>query len=112
MPATTKCRRCHRVLRSAESIARQMGRTCARRVRQESAAKSILVEFTPVQVEKVRELLADGGIARVTRHLYLAVASNGTDRYEVDTTAASCTCKAGERGVRCYHLGAALLAAA
>lgn len=110
--ATTRCTRCHRVLRSATSIANKIGRTCARRARQEAAAKLVLATYTPVQVEKVRELLADGGVARVTRHLYLAVASNGVDRYEIDTAASSCTCKAGERGIRCYHLGAALLAAA
>lgn len=114
MTTTTapKCRRCHRALRSADSIARGMGRTCARKDRQERAARVVLATYSPVQVEKVKELLTDGGVARVGRHLYLAVASNGDDRYEIDTAAGSCTCKAGERGIRCYHLGAATLLAA
>jgi hypothetical protein len=112
MPTTTKCRRCHRVLRSASSIAAGIGRTCARRERQEQAAKLVLANYSAAQVEKVRELLADGGIARVTRTTYLAVASNGIDRYEIDTTAHTCTCKAGQNGRSCYHIAAAQLAAA
>lgn len=109
---TAKCKRCHRVLRSADSIARQMGRTCARKARQEQAAKLVLASYSPVQVEKVRELLADGGVQRVDRTTWLAVASNGIDRYEVSTAHASCTCKAGQNGRTCYHLGAAQLLAA
>ena len=109
---TAKCARCHRTLRSADSIARRMGRTCARKHRQEQAAKLVLANYSAAQVEKVRELLADGGLARTSGTTYVAVASNGIDRYTVDTAAASCTCKAGERGIRCYHVGAAQIAAA
>lgn len=112
MNTTAKCTRCHRTLRSATSIAAGMGRTCARKARQEAAAKLVLANYTPVQVEKVRELLADGGVQRVDRTTWLAVASNGIDRYEVSTAHASCTCKAGQNGRQCYHLGAALLLAA
>ena len=107
-----QCKRCHRTLRSADSIARGMGRTCARKERQEQAAKLLLASYSPVQVEKVKELLRDGGIARVDRTTFLAVASNGIDRYEVSTAHASCTCKAGQNGRQCYHLAAATLAAA
>lgn len=109
---TAKCKRCHRALRSADSIARQMGRTCARKARQEQAAKLVLASYSPAQVEKVRELLADGGVQRVDRTTFLAVASNGIDRYEVSTVHASCSCKAGQNGRQCYHLAAAQLAAA
>lgn len=109
---TAKCKRCHRVLRSADSIARQMGRTCARKARQEAAARLVLANYTEVQVAKVQELLADGGVQRVDRTTFLAVASNGIDRYEVSTAHASCTCKAGQNGRKCYHLAAATLAAA
>lgn len=112
MTETTKCRRCKRTLRSADSLARQMGRTCARKTRQEEAAKLVLANYSAVQVEKVRELLADGGVQRVDRTTFLAVASNGIDRYEVSTVHASCTCKAGQNGRRCYHVAAATLAAA
>jgi hypothetical protein len=112
MNITTKCTRCHRTLRSASSLAVGMGRTCARKARQEQAAKLILASYSPVQVEKVRELLADGGIARTSRHTFEVVSSDGTRRYEVDATRAACNCKAGENGRRCFHLAAAQLLAA
>jgi hypothetical protein len=109
---TAKCKRCKRVLRSASSLAAGMGRTCARKARQEAAAKLVLASYSPVQVEKVRELLADGGVQRVDRATFLAVASNGIDRYEVSTAHGTCSCKAGQNGRQCYHLAAATLAAA
>ena len=112
MPTTTKCRRCHRALRSAESIARGYGRTCLRREREEAAARTVLASYSEAQVAKVTELLEDGGVARTGRHTFAVVASDGVRRYEVDTTRASCTCKAGENGRQCYHLAAATLAAA
>ena len=107
-----QCKRCHRTLRSADSIARGYGRHCHRLHRQEEAAKLLLASYSPVQVEKVKELLRDGGIARVDRTTFLAVASDGVRRYEVSTAHASCTCKAGQHGRACYHLAAAQLAAA
>lgn len=106
------CTRCGRGLRSAASVLAGMGRTCARKHRQEQAAKLVLANYSAVQVEKVRELLADGGVQRVDRTTWLAVASNGVDRYEVSTAHASCTCPAGAHGRSCYHLAAATLAAA
>jgi uncharacterized Zn finger protein len=109
---TPRCKRCRRTLRSADSIARQYGRTCARKKRQEDAARLVLANYTEVQVEKVRQLLADGGVQRVNRTTFLAVASNGVDRYEVSTAHASCTCPAGQHGRACYHLAAAQLSAA
>jgi len=109
---TAKCTRCGRGLRSAASVLAGMGRTCQRKARQEAAAKLILASYSPVQVEKVQELLRDGGVQRVDRTTWLAVASNGVDRYEVSTAHASCTCKAGQNGRACYHLAAATLAAA
>jgi uncharacterized Zn finger protein len=112
MTTTAKCRRCHRALRSADSIARGYGRHCHRLHRQEQAAKLLLASYSDVQVEKVRQLLADGGVQRVDRTTFLAVASNGIDRYEVSTAHASCTCPAGAHGRACYHLAAATLAAA
>lgn len=107
-----QCKRCGRTLRADDSIARGMGRTCARKARQEAAAKLVLANYSAVQVEKVQQLLADGGVARTSPTTYIAVASNGIDRYTVDTTAASCTCKAGQNGRQCYHVAAAQLLAA
>jgi len=112
MPTTIKCRRCHRALRSATSIAAGVGPTCARRERQETAAKLVLASYSPTQVDSVKQVLADGGVARTGRHTFAVVASDGVRRYTVDTTHASCTCKAGQNGRACYHLAAAQLAAA
>jgi len=106
------CKRCGRTLRAADSIARSYGRTCLRKHRQEQAARLILATYTETQVAKVIELLTDGGVQRVDRTTYLAVASNGVDRYEVSTAHASCTCRAGQHGRPCYHLAAAQLSAA
>lgn len=107
-----QCKRCHRTLRAADSIARGYGRHCLRLHRQEEAAKRVLASYSATQVEKVTELLRDGGIARVDRTTFLAVASNGIDRYEVSTAHASCSCRAGQNGRQCYHLAAAQLRAA
>jgi hypothetical protein len=112
MSERATCTRCGRTLRSQESIARDMGRHCAKMDRKEQAAKLILANYTRPQVEKVKQLLADGGVQKVGRHTWTAVASNGYGRYSVDTTMASCTCKAGENGRQCYHLAAAQLLAA
>lgn len=112
MNTTAKCKRCKRVLRSAESIARGYGRHCARMHRREEAAKLVLANYSAAQVESVKQVLADGGVQRVDRHRFEVVASDGVRRYEVDTTHASCTCKAGEHGRRCYHVAAAQLLAA
>lgn len=109
---TAKCTRCGRGLRSAASVLARMGRTCARKHRQEQAAKLVLANYSDAQVESVKQVLADGGVQRVDRHRFAVVASDGVRRYEVDTTHASCTCKAGQNGRQCYHLAAATLAAA
>lgn len=104
----TECTRCGRTLRSAASIARGMGATCAARARAERAAKA-------AQVQKARELVEDGGVARTThrttrRHVvFEVVASNGTARYL--TTVTACTCPAGRKGRACYHRLATRLAA-
>ncbi|EOD70352.1 DUF6011 domain-containing protein [Amycolatopsis vancoresmycina] len=108
MATTAKCKRCKRVLRSAESIARGYGRHCAR----EEAARLVLANYSAAQVEKVTQLLEDGGVARTSRHTFEVVASNGIRRYEVNATTASCTCKAAENGRKCYHVAAAQLLAA
>ena len=107
---TARCTRCHRVLRSAASIARGYGRTCGTRI----AAAAKASTHKPTQVEKTRELIADGGLVLVRRRrtpVFAVVASNGVDRYL--TAAQACTCKAGLRGVStCYHRIAAQLVAA
>lgn len=67
-----------------------------------------LTSFKPVQVDKARELIEQGGIVPTSRTaLFLAVSTDGSANYLVDQAEYSCTCKAGARGVPCYHLAAA-----
>lgn len=67
-----------------------------------------LAGFKPVQVDKARELLEQGGIVPTSRpRLFLAVSSDGVVHYLVDQAERSCTCKAGGRGLLCYHVLAA-----
>lgn len=111
-PTPAKCLRCGRKLTAARSISNGYGRTCRARIIA-SAGKAVeRAEYKPVQVAKAVEVIELGGIVRTTPALYLAVSSDGATRYEVDQVARSCTCKAGARGVRCYHLAAAEILAA
>lgn len=100
-----RCLKCRRVLRSAKSVALGYGPTCTKRVKEN--ARFAAEDFQPVQVEKALELLADGGIVRSIRpRLFFAVSSTGDNNYVVNTIDNSCTCKAGQRDIRCYHLAA------
>lgn len=101
-----RCLKCRHVLRSTKSIARGYGPTCAKYIKENAAIAA--TDFKPAQVEKALELIELGAIIRTVRELlFEAVSSNGTERYTVDAGTRACTCKAGERGVRCYHLAAA-----
>ena len=102
---TTKCGRCGRTLTAAKAVAEGYGRTCKARI----AAAAKVAADQPAQVTKALELIADGGIVRATGALFLAMSSDGTVRYEVNPTAGSCSCKAGQYGRPCYHKLAATL---
>ena len=103
----TNCLRCGRTLTSAKSINDGMGRACKAKVAA-AAQTADLAEYKPVQVAKAVEVIEQGGIVPTSRvALYLAVSSDGTVNYLVDQIEHSCTCKAGQRGIRCYHLAAA-----
>ena len=107
---TARCIRCSRVLRSAKSIADGAGRTCKAKI---AEAANAATEYKPVQIAKAVETIELGAIVRSDRpRLYLAVSSNGSTNYVVNTIDQSCTCKAVERGIRCYHLAAAQILAA
>lgn len=100
------CRKCHRVLRSAKSIARGMGPTCAKRVAEN--AKVAATDYKPEQVAKAMELIELGAIVvTVKALLFQVVSSKGDETYFTDAASRVCTCKAGARGIRCYHLAAA-----
>lgn len=109
----TNCLRCGRTLTSAKSIGDKYGRTCKAKVAAATQTAD-LAEYKPVQVAKAVEVIEQGAIVPTSRvALYLAVSSDGTVNYLVDQAEHSCTCKAGQRGIRCYHLAAAdILAAA
>jgi uncharacterized protein DUF6011/SWIM zinc finger len=99
---TTKCHRCGRVLADAKSVAAGYGRTCRARI--DAAAKAAASIEQPAQVAKAVELVEDHGIVRVTGALFHAVSSNGTVLYEVTPVIGRCSCRAGQYGLRCYHL--------
>lgn len=112
----TTCTRCGRALHSAESIARGMGRGCARRVREAAAAAAELVKAETLA--KALEDVADGALVdtrRVTaagRRVFAVVSSTGTDTY-LATPGGACTCRAGLKGKHlCRHAVAAALLAA
>lgn len=77
------------------------------------AAKPLpdLAGFKPAQIADAAELIADGGIQNLRSVVFLAVSTDGTEIHK--TAPNACTCKAGIRGIRCYHIAAArmLLAA-
>jgi hypothetical protein len=105
-PVVHRCTRCHRVLKSAASIARGTGRTCERKVR--ATLAYIGASFSPRQIEAATELIADGGLVVGPNYSCLAVSSDGLSTYVVDVAAATCTCQAGQHGRPCYHLAAAV----
>ena len=109
---TAKCLRCHRTLRSASSVAAGYGPVCKARIRL-AALNEALKGFTVAQVDKARELIADGGILPTSRRgVFRAVSSRGDETYLTHT--AACNCPGGLRArSACYHqLAARILAVA
>jgi len=106
----TNCLRCGRTLKSATSQARGYGRTCAARVR--TAATVVdLSSYKPEQIDAARELIEDGGIIALRPRIFRTVSTDGTE-FHLTATTGNCNCKAGLRGIRCYHVAAAQLLAA
>lgn len=109
---TAKCQSCGRTRRfrtaEAAASAAPAGRICRARARDAAAAAEGNVK--PGQHAKAVELIEDGGIVRTSRPgVYAATSSDGTAIYVVDTSAGTCTCKAGQNDLFCYHLHAALI---
>ncbi|OLT24381.1 hypothetical protein BJF79_13645 [Actinomadura sp. CNU-125] len=111
-PKTATCRRpgCHATLTNPRSVARGIGPTCARKERQDNAARAAGIK--PATLVKARELIADGGIIPIRgRRVFRAVSSDGTATYL--TAPQACSCAAGLRGKHgCFHRAAATLLAA
>jgi hypothetical protein len=70
-----------------------------------SRAAADLSIFKPEQIDKAEELISDRGIQVFRGTVFLAVSSRGDATYTTD--ADGCTCPAGDRGIRCYHMAAA-----
>lgn len=91
-----RCLRCGRPLRAASSVSAGYGRWCRARIRAAQLAE-ILKGFTAAQVEKARELIADGGLVPTSRPgVFRAVSSDGERTYL--THSATCGCPWGLRG--------------
>ena len=106
---TAKCLKCGRTRRfrtaAAAVKAAPYGRICKARVLL-AALNEAIRGFAQAQVDKARELIADGGLIPTTRRgVFRSVSSNGTDTYL--THSAACNCPAGLHGRLCYHLAAA-----
>jgi hypothetical protein len=100
----TKCRGCGRTLRSAKSVAAGIGRTCAKRERQQP----IVDTFKPAQVEKAREVISLKGYERLGRSTFAVLSSDGEGMYTA--TDETCSCKAGQYGKHtCYHMISVML---
>jgi len=104
------CLRCGRKLRAAASITRGYGPGCRARIL--AAAKlTALAGFTADQISKARELIEDGGVARIRRGIYRMASSDGTRTYLTAATG-QCNCPAGLRGRACYHAATARIVSA
>ena len=103
-----RCLHCHRVLRSAKSIALGYGPRCARKIRNAPVDTS---DYKAHQIASARELIEDGAIVPLRSVVFVAVSTDGTETYRTAPT--GCTCPAGLKGARCYHqLAARMLLAA
>lgn len=98
-----KCRKCHRTLTNAASIALGWGPTCYRKIKQAAKAKVIAALYKPHQIVKAKELLDLGALVPLRgRHVFLVPSSDGTETYR--THRAACTCPAGIKGLHpCKH---------
>lgn len=106
-----RCERCHRPLTDQASVARGVGRTCAKRIRQ-AAVLAQIPTVTGTQVAKATELIELHAATRRQRgrQVFDVISTRGDARYT--TTPDTCTCPAGEHGRFCYHrLAVALIAA-
>lgn len=103
----TRCRHCHRPLRSARSIALGYGPTCHRKIRHATTAAATTTK--PDAINKAVELIEQGGILPLRgRRIFTVVSSDGERTYK--TAAQGCTCPAGVRGRHvCYHRVAAAI---
>lgn len=101
---TAHCLRCGRILRAADSIARQYGRTCRAKVTAAEQAAD-LHDFKPEQIAHAEELIEDGAIVQLRPRIYRSVSTDGSELY-LSSTTGHCNCPAGLKNRPCYHLAA------
>ena len=108
-PAEARCTRCHRVLKSAASKARGMGDRCA-------AIEAATEGLSAKQVDKMTQLILDGGIVRTNRKGVFHVVNEAGEVIHRTHVNGNCTCEWARRRVSaetktCYHVAAARLLA-
>ncbi len=96
----TRCHRCGHPLTTNTVY----GGTCDAKLHR-AIITTDLTGYSDTQIAKAIELVELGGIVAVG-HLFLAVSSDGTLRYECAPTG-ECSCTAVSYGRRCYHTAAA-----
>jgi hypothetical protein len=104
---TAKCRKCHRALRSAASVAAGIGPRCA-------AIEAALQGLDDRQQDKAREALADGAVQPTGRPGIAQVVSDAGDEIYLASVTGHCTCAHGARWASataktCWHPGAVRL---
>jgi Ni,Fe-hydrogenase III small subunit len=103
----TKCRRCHRVLRSATSCVLGIGPRCA-------AIEAAFDGLSDKQADKARQLIIDGGVTRTSRKGIARVPSDETGEHYITSVTGHCTCACGIRrksatAKTCYHVAVVVL---
>jgi hypothetical protein len=109
-----KCLRCGHAIRSAKSVAAKYGPVCRAKIRLAAITEAVK-GFAQAQVDKARELIADGGLIPTSRPgVFRAVSSKGDDTY-LTSAKGNCNCPHGLRVTTarfCYHVaGARILVA-
>jgi Ni,Fe-hydrogenase III small subunit len=104
---TTKCRRCHRVLRSATSCVLGIGPRCA-------AIEAAFDGLSDKQADKARQLIVDGGVTRTSRKGIARVPAEATGEHYITSVTGHCTCAWGIRrksatAKTCYHVAVVVL---
>lgn len=103
-----ECSECHRPLTNATSRILGIGPRCA-------AIKAATKGLSPKQVEKMKQVILDGGVAPTRRPEVYRVAKEGGDGVHIAHINGNCTCEWGLRrnsamSKVCYGVAAARLA--
>jgi hypothetical protein len=103
-----KCRKCHRALRSATSVALGIGPRCA-------AIEAAFDGLDDRQQDKAREAVEDGAVIPTSREGVAMVVSEDGESVHLVSVDGQCSCPHGVRRISataktCWHPGAVRLA--